>query len=77
MSSQSGGSPRSAHSVTGRQRQVLDLIAEGLTGMAETAKAAGTYRSSRPCHPSTIVRWCLEGVRLGNLGTFLAPHSIG
>jgi hypothetical protein len=42
------------------------LMGEGLLGMAETARLLGTFRGGRPCHASTIVRWCLDGVKLRN-----------
>lgn len=40
------------------------LIGEGLIGVAETARLLGTFRGGRPCHPSIVVRWCLDGVKL-------------
>jgi hypothetical protein len=34
--------------------------------MAAAAKLLGTFRGGRPCHPSTVVRWCLDGIKLAN-----------
>jgi hypothetical protein len=41
-------------------------MAEGLIGMAETAKQVGVFRRGRPAHPGTITRWCLDGVTLAD-----------
>jgi hypothetical protein len=43
---------------------VEKLTAEGLIGMAETARVLGTFRSGKPTHPSTPTRWALDGIRL-------------
>ncbi len=40
------------------------IIAEGAMGCAEAARLFGTFRSGRPCHPATISRWCISGVRV-------------
>ncbi len=40
------------------------IIAEGAIGCAEAARMFGTFRSGRPCHPATISRWCISGVRV-------------
>ncbi len=40
------------------------IIAEGAIGCAEAARLFGTFRSGRPCHPATISRWCISGVRV-------------
>jgi hypothetical protein len=42
------------------------LIDEGLIGVAETSRLLGTFRAGRPCHPSTVVRWMLDGIKLGD-----------
>ena len=39
------------------------IIAEGAIGCAEAARLFGTFRSGRPCHPATMSRWCITGVR--------------
>ncbi len=42
------------------------IMSEGPIGMAEGARLLGTFRRGRPCHPSTLTRWCLTGVRLAD-----------
>jgi hypothetical protein len=42
------------------------ILTEQPIGMSEAARLLGTFRAGRPCHPSTIVRWCLSGVRLAD-----------
>ncbi len=40
------------------------IISEGAIGCAEASRLFGTFRSGRPCHPATISRWCISGVRV-------------
>lgn len=40
------------------------LVNEGTIGMAEAARQFGIHRRGKPTHPSTITRWCLDGIRL-------------
>jgi len=42
------------------------ILTEQPIGMSEAARLLGTFRAGRPCHPSTIVRWCLSGIRLAD-----------
>ena len=39
------------------------IISEGAIGCAEAARLFGTFRAGRPCHPATLSRWCIAGVR--------------
>jgi hypothetical protein len=45
---------------------VQRILDEGALGMAQAARFFGSYRSGRPTHPSTLTRWCLDGIRLRN-----------
>lgn len=54
--------------------QIEKIINEGAIGMAEAAKLPGTFRRGRPCHPSTLTRWCLDGVKLPNGQTIHLEH---
>lgn len=54
----------------GIRKLIERLISEGAIGMTEAASLPGTFRGGRPCHPSTLTRWCLTGVRLPD-GTVL------
>lgn len=40
------------------------ILAEGAIGCAEAARVFATVRNGRPCHPSTVNRYCLKGVPL-------------
>lgn len=53
-------------------QQILD---EGPLGMAAAAALLGSFRGGRPCHPSTVVRWCLHGIKLSD-GRFLKLEYI-
>ncbi len=61
-----------AVSVSQHVQKILD---EGPLGMAAAAALLGTFRGGRPCHPSTVVRWCLHGVELAD-GRFLKLEFI-
>src|SRR5262249_12902383 len=51
------------------------LLAEHPVGMSQAARLLGTFRGGRPCHPSTIVRWCNPGVRLPDGGQLRLEHA--
>lgn len=61
-----------AGSVSQHVQQILD---EGPLGMAAAAALLGTFRGGRPCHPSTVVRWCLHGIKRAD-GRFLRLEFI-
>jgi hypothetical protein len=42
------------------------ILSEGPIGLAAAARLMGSYRQGKPCHPATITRWCLEGVKLAD-----------
>lgn len=42
------------------------LMAEGAFGMSIAARRMPVCRADRPCHPSTVARWCIEGVPLAD-----------
>lgn len=50
------------------------LVSEGLLGLAAAAPLAGTFRAGRRCHPSTLARWCLDGVRTADGRTVWLEH---
>jgi hypothetical protein len=39
------------------------ILAEIPIRLAEAAPIVGTSRGGKPCHPSTLARWALRGVR--------------
>lgn len=51
------------------------LTAEGLIGMVEAARLMGTFRNGKGTHPSTLIRWCLNGISLAD-GRLLKLESI-
>lgn len=50
------------------------LVEEGLIGASAIARLMGRYRGEKPCHPSTVTRWCLQGVRLPGGATVRLEH---
>ena len=42
--------------------------------MAAAARLLGTFRGGKPCHPSTLTRWCLSGVTLPDGSTLRLEH---
>jgi hypothetical protein len=45
------------------QTLVERILAEGPIGLAEGALFVGNSRPGKPCHPSTLGRWGLRGVK--------------
>lgn len=54
---------------------VQKLMAEGLIGMSKASRLLGSFRKDRPCHPSTVTRWCTAGVVLDD-GTKLKLECV-
>lgn len=42
--------------------QIERIIDDAPIGTHAAARLMGTFRKGRPCHPSTITRWCRDGV---------------
>lgn len=47
---------------------VHDLTRETLLSLAQAARRFPSYRAGRPVNPSTIWRWCRQGVRVPGVG---------
>jgi hypothetical protein len=45
-----------------------DLTRESLLSMAQAARRFPPYRAGRPVNPSTIWRWCRQGVKVQGVG---------
>jgi hypothetical protein len=45
-----------------------DLTRETLLSLAQAARRFPSYRAGRPVNPSTIWRWCRQGVRVPGVG---------
>ena len=42
---------------------VETIIAEGPIGMGPAARLLGTFQGGRACHPGTVTRWAVAGIR--------------
>jgi hypothetical protein len=49
---------------TSASERIDRILTEDPLGMSAAARLLGSFRNSRGCHPSTLVRWCQPGVRL-------------
>jgi hypothetical protein len=50
------------------------ILSEGAIGASEAALQMGVFRSRRGTHPSTIVRWMVDGIRLSDGRTLKLEH---
>jgi hypothetical protein len=54
--------------------QIDRILSEGPIGASEAAAQMGVFRKRRGTHPSTIVRWMVDGVRLSDGRTLKLEH---
>lgn len=53
-----------AHSATDSPFASLidQIVSEGAIGMSEASALCGHFRAGKPTHPSTLTRWCIDGI---------------